>query len=175
MSLKLAASLPLALLLLALTLPAQAKEHGDNDRAAFGSDITVAEGESAGDIACAFCSIHVRGDVTGDVAAFWGSVVVEPGHTIAGDVAIAGGDLKLGEGATVNGDLAIVGGNAGIAEGASVHGHQSIITPPLGTLILLSPLIVLALLIWLIIYLVRRGRYRFPMYPQGQGVPPFGR
>lgn len=167
--------LALALLLVGFTFPAQAREHDDNDRAAFGSDITVAEGDSASDIACAFCSVHVRGEVTGDVAVFWGSVVVEPGHAIAGDVAIAAGDLNLGEGATVSGDVAMVGGDARISEGAAIHGDKAIIPPPLGTLILFSPLIVLVLLIWLSVYLIRRSRYRFPVYPHGHGVPPTGR
>ena len=32
----------------------------------FGNDIMVADGETAGDIACVFCSVHVHGDVRGD-------------------------------------------------------------------------------------------------------------
>jgi len=158
---------------LLLTLPAFAKgSHGDNDRTSFGSSIEVPEGESAADIACAFCSVHIRGEVTGDVAVFMGSVSVEPGHSISGDAAIAAGDLHLGEGSTVNGDVAIVGGDVKLADGAMIHGARSIIPPPLGTLILLSPLLILAGIIWLIVYLVRRSRYRFPAYPQGRGIQP---
>lgn len=160
-----------AALLVTLATPAFAKGSHGNDRASFGSDITIAEGESAGDVACAFCSIHVRGDVTGDVAVFMGSVNVEPGHAIAGDTAIAAGDLNLGEGSSVNGDLAILGGSANLADGAAVHGSRSVIPQPLGGLILLSPLLVLVGIIWLIVYMVRRSRYRFPMYPQGRGAP----
>ena len=48
-------------LLLASALPAFAK--GSEDRASVGSDITIAEGETAGDVACVFCSVHVHGDV----------------------------------------------------------------------------------------------------------------
>ena len=159
-----------ASLLAALTLPAFAK--GDNDRVAVGSEITVPEGQSVGDIACAFCSVHISGEVTGDVAVFMGSVTVDPGHSIAGDTAIVAGDLNLGDGSTVNGDVAIVAGNANLAEGASIHGSRAIIPPPLGTLILLSPFLVLGSIIWLIVYLVRRSRYRFPVYPQGRGIQP---
>jgi hypothetical protein len=155
-----------------LALPALAKGSHGNDRASFGSAIEIPEGESAGDIACAFCSVHVRGEVTGDVAVFMGSVTVEPGHAIAGDTAIAAGDLNLGEGSAVNGDVAIIGGDANLGEGAAIHGSRSIIPPPLGTLILLSPLLILTGIIWLIVYLVRRSRYRFPAYPQGRGVQP---
>lgn len=155
-----------------LALPALAKGSHGNDRASFGTTIEVPEGETAGDIACAFCSVHVRGEVTGDVAVFMGSVTVEPGHSIAGDTAIAAGDLNLGEGAAVNGDVAIVGGDAKLSDGATIHGSRSIIPPPMGTLILLSPLLMLAGIIWLIVYLVRRSRYRFPVYPQGRGIQP---
>lgn len=173
MPVKLPRCLFIAALLVTPALPASAKgHHNDNDRVSVGSSITVPEGESASDIACAFCSVHIQGEVTGDVAVFLGSVVVEPGHTIAGDTAIVGGDLKLGEGSSVNGDVAIVAGSANVAEGATIHGDRAIIPPPLGTLILLAPLMILAGIIWLIVYLVRRNRYRFPMYPQGRQVPP---
>jgi hypothetical protein len=162
-----------AALLLLLAAPAFAKgSHGENDRASFGSDITVAEGETVGDVACAFCSVHLRGDATGDVAVAFGSVTVEPGHSIGGDTAILSGDLNLGEGSTVNGDLAILAGSANLAEGAAIHGSRAVIPQPLGTLILLAPLLALAALIWLIVYLVRRRRYSFPVYPQGRGIQP---
>ncbi len=118
---------------------------------------------------CAFCSVHIRGEVTGDVAVFLGSVTVYPGHSIAGDTAIVAGDLNLGDGSTVNGDVAIVAGNANLAVGASVHGSRAIIPPPLGTLILLSPSLdsLAAASSGVIVYLVRRNRYRFPVYPSG--------
>ena len=162
-----------AALLLLLAVPGFAKgSHGGNDRASFGSDITVSEGETVGDVACAFCSVHLHGDVTGDVAVAFGSVTVEPGHSIAGDTAIVGGDLNLGEGSAVNGDLAVMAGNANLAEGAAIHGSRAVVPPPIGTLILLSPFLVLGGLIWLIVYLVRRRRYSFPVYPQGRGIPP---
>lgn len=159
------------ILLSFLTHPVLAKgSHSGNDRAAVGSSIVVPEGESVGDVACAFCSVEVHGQVTGDVAVFMGSVKVDSGQSIGGDTAIAGGDLKLGEGSTVNGDVAILGGEANLADGAAIHGSRSIIPPPLGTLILFSPLLILAGIIWLIVYLVRRSRYRFPLYPQGRGI-----
>jgi hypothetical protein len=146
--------------------------HGENDRASFGSDITVAEGETVGDVACAFCSVHLRGDVTGDVAVAFGSVTVEPGHSIAGDTAILEGDLNLGEGSSVNGDLAILAGGAHLTEGAAIHGSRAVVPQPIGTLILLAPFLLLGGLIWLIVYLVRRRRYHFPVYPQGRGIHP---
>jgi len=74
-----------AALIVLFTHSAFAKgRHSDNDRASFASDITVAEGETVGDVACAFCSVHVHGDVTGDIAVAFGSVTVDSGRTISG-------------------------------------------------------------------------------------------
>jgi hypothetical protein len=162
-----------ALLALTLTLTAFARHsHSSNDRASFGSDINIAEGETVGDVACAFCSVHIRGDVTGDVAVAFGSVTVAEGRTISGDTAILKGNLNLGEGSTLHGDLAIMAGSAHLADGATINGSRSVIPEPIGTLMLLAPFAVLIGIIWLIVYLVRRNRYRFPAYPQGRGIQP---
>jgi hypothetical protein len=154
-------------LLLASALPAFAK--GVDDRASVGNDITIAEGETAGDVACMFCSVHVHGDVRGDVAVLFGRIEVDPGHTISGDLAALGADLNLGEGATVGGDVAIAGGDANLAPGAMIHGSRTVLSNRMWLLLPFAPLLILIGLIWLIVHLVRRNRYRFPAYPQGRG------
>ena len=123
-----------------LSLPAYARS--SDDRASVGNDITIAEGETAGDVACLFCFVHVHGDVRGDVAVMFGKVEVDPGHTISGDVATLGADLNLGEGATVGGDVAIAAGDANLASGAMIHGSRMVLP---GRLWLLVPV----LLLWL--------------------------
>lgn len=159
------------LLAVALLLVASAPfAHASQDRASFGGDINIPEGESAGDIACAFCSVHVHGDVTGNVAVFMGSVTVDPLHSIAGDVAIFGGNLNLGNESEVGGDISIFGGNANLADDAVVRGGQSIFPGRFWLILPFLPLIILIAIIWLIVYLVRRNRYEFPAYPQGRGV-----
>src|SRR3954467_9345911 len=118
--------------LIFLAIPAFAKHsHGDNDRSSFGSNITISEGETVGDVACAFCSVHVRGEVTGDVAVAFGSITVEPGHTVAGDTAILLGDLNLKEGSSVNGDVAVMTGNTHLAEGAVIRGSRAVVPQPI--------------------------------------------
>jgi hypothetical protein len=154
-------------LLLASALPAFAK--GGDDRASVGNDITIAEGETAGDVACMFCSVHVHGDVRGDVAVLFGRIEVEPGHAISGDLAALGADLNLGEGATVGGDVAIAGGDANLAPGAMIHGSRTVLSNRMWLLLPFAPLLILIGVIWLIVHLVRRNRYRFPAYPQGRG------
>lgn len=161
-----------AALVLLLTPSAFAKRHNGNDRASFGSDITVAEGQTVGDVACAFCSVHLHGDVTGDVAVAFGSITVDPGRTVSGDTAVLQGNVNLGEGSTIHGDVAILGGEARLRDGSTIQGSQSIVPQPFGTLILLAPLLIFIGIIWLIVHLVRRNRYRFPVYPQGRGFQP---
>jgi len=150
-----------------LSLPAYARS--SDDRASVGNDITIAEGETAGDVACLFCFVHVHGDVRGDVAVMFGKVEVDPGHTISGDVATLGADLNLGEGATVGGDVAIAAGDANLASGAMIHGSRMVLPGRLWLLVPFAPLLILIGIIWLIVYIVRRNRYRYPVYPQGRG------
>jgi len=144
--------------------------YASQDRASFGGDINIPEGQSAGDIACAFCSVHVHGDVTGDVAVFMGSVTVDPLHSVAGDVAIFGGNLNLAHESEVGGDVAIAAGNANLADDAVIRGGRNIMPGRFWLILPFAPLIILIGIIWLIVYLVRRNRYQFPAYPQGRGV-----
>jgi hypothetical protein len=154
-------------LLLASALPAFAK--GSEDRASVGNDITIAEGETAGDVACLFCFVHVHGDVRGDVAVMFGRIEVDPGRTISGDVAALGADMNLGEAATVGGDVAIAAGDAKLAPGAMIHGSRMVLSNRMWLLLPFAPLLIFIGLIWLIVHLVRRNRYQFPAYPHGRG------
>jgi hypothetical protein len=140
------------------------------DRASFGNDITVSEGETAGDVACAFCSVRIHGNVKGDVAVLFGSVAIDSNQAISGDVAILGGDLKLAEDGRVGGDVAIAGGRAYLASDAMIHGSRAILPGRLWVLLPLAPLLILIGIIWLIVYLVRRNRYRYPVYPTSRGM-----
>src|SRR3981189_1692894 len=154
-------------LLFVSALPALAK--GTEDRASVGNDITIAEGETAGDVACVFCFVHVHGDVRGDVAVLFGKVEVDPGHKIGGDLAALGADVNLGEGAMVGGDVAIAAGDANLAPGAMIHGSRMVLPNRMWLLLPFAPLLILIGLIWLVVYFVRRNRYQFPAYPRGRG------
>jgi hypothetical protein len=153
--------------LFATTLPAFARS--DEGRASVGNNITVPEGETAGDIACVFCTVRVHGDIKGDVAVLFGKIDVDPGRTISGDLAAFGADLNLGPGATIGGDVALAAGDANLAPGAMVHGSSMVLPSRIWLLLPLAPFLILAGLIWLIVYIVRRNRYQFPAYPHGRG------
>jgi hypothetical protein len=99
----------------------------------------------------------------------FGRIDVDSGHTISGDLAALGADLNLGEGATVGGDVAVAGGDANLAPGAMIHGSRTVLSNRMWLLLPFAPLLILIGVIWLIVHLVRRNRYRFPAYPQGRG------
>ena len=166
--------LPAALLvLLASSGSAFAKGHSEgNDRVSFGSDITISEGESAGDIVCFFCSVKVHGDVGGDTVVFFGNLTVDSGRKIGGDVAIFGGDLNLSEEAVAGGDVSVIAGNANLAQNAVIHGSRTVMQGTFWLLVPFIPLLVLIGIIWLIVRLFRRNRYRYPVYPPGTSYPP---
>src|SRR6185312_1157468 len=66
-----------AVVLLYAVRPAMARSV--DDRVSLGGDITIAAGETGGDVVCVFCSIHIHGDTRGDVVAVLGSVTVDSG------------------------------------------------------------------------------------------------
>ena len=86
-------ALVFVVLLLGLSLPGVAQNA--EDRAEFGRNITVEQGQNAGDIACFNCSVYVRGNANGDIAVFAGRVVVE--GKVKGDVAVFWGNVRIEE------------------------------------------------------------------------------
>lgn len=152
------------LLLLASALlavqPAFAKHTGGGaDHVSIFSTIDIHEGESAGDIACAFCTVNLQGDVKGDVAVLFGTVHTDPDRSIDGDVALMFGTLILAENVHVRGDLAMFAGSSEIAPSATIGGDRAVLSGPIAVGILLALFLILAGIIWLIVYLVRRARY----------------
>ncbi|HWZ52828.1 MAG TPA: hypothetical protein VNW54_15320 [Granulicella sp.] len=130
-----------------------------------GQDIVVTEGVTAGNVACAFCSVRVHGDVAGNVAVAFGDLEVDAGRQISGNVALLGGEVRLREGSRVGGNVAIVG-RLREGDGAVVGGSRAV----LPSVVLWLPILLLAGLIWLVVSLVRRNRYG-PVYPPGYPRP----
>jgi hypothetical protein len=157
-----------AILLIFATTAAFARS--DDDRVSIGSNITVAEGENAGDIVCILCSVHVGGDVKGDVVVILGSLTVDANRSISRDTVVLGGDLNMKEDSTIGGDLSVVAGDSSLSTNATVHGSRTVLPGRFWLLVPFAPLLVLIGIIWLIVYLVRRNRYQFPVYPNGRGV-----
>ena len=147
-----------ALVLASLTLLWVPAARAAKDIAQVGQDIVIPEGEIAGDIACTFCSVHVHGNVKGDVAVVFGNLEVDPGHQVSGDVAVVGGHAVFGENSRIGGDVAVIG-KLHQGDDATIGGSRAVVP----AIILLVPFLILAGLIWLIVFLVQRSRR--PPYP----------
>ncbi len=135
----------------------------DRDRFQTNRDIRIEEGESARDLGCLNCSIYVRGEVTGDIAALHGNVVLAEGAKVGGDIASMLGDIRIEENASVGGDVAALGGQVKREPHSEVHGDVA----SLGgggwiTLIFVMPLMVVGGIIALIVWLVQRSRRPTP-------------
>jgi hypothetical protein len=108
------------LLLLAFwLLPATAR--AQNDRVRVGKDIVIKEDETAQDVVCIGCNIHVLGAVAQDAVAVGGNIDVE--GAVGQDVVTVGGTLRLRSSAAVGQDAVAVGGKVEREEGASVGGE----------------------------------------------------
>lgn len=138
------------------------------ERSAAFSDIVIKQGETAEKIACFMCTVYVHGTVDGKIAVSLGSVVVD--GTVDGKVAIFGGDLKVRNGGVVDGEVAIAGGKAITDSGGTLGARvKSTSAAPIAAVVIgifAVPILLLALVIWFIVWLVRRGQQpRFPYPP----------
>ena len=141
------AALGLAGVLMA-SQPMHAESDKDGDRSSVGGDIVIQKGETARNVACVACSVYVHGVVDGKVAVVMGDVVVD---------------------GVVNEKVAIVMGGTEV-DGGTVEGRS--VNVPKGPIVLalLFPFLMLALLIWFIVWIVRRSRS--PRYPYPPPPPP---
>jgi hypothetical protein len=143
--------------------------HASNDRVAFGKDIVISEGESAGSIVCILCSVKLQGNA-GDIVTILGSVTTEGSREISGDMVTLGGDVSLTDNSSLRGDIVVVGGDLNLSSDASIHGDREIFPGRAWLFLPFAPLLILIGVVWLAIWLVRRNQYRFPMYPYGRGL-----
>jgi len=141
-----------------------------SDQVSFGKDIVVNDGEAASDLVCIACNVIVHGNVVGDVVTVLGGVKLEDGHGIVGDLVSVGGDVTLNGSASVQGDLVVVGGDLNLSPDAEVHGDREVMPGRAWLLLPLAPFVILIGIVWLAVWLVRRNRYQFPMYPYGRGL-----
>jgi hypothetical protein len=139
------------------TTAAFAKDHPSYTQV--GRNINVVPSDKVGDLTCFGCSIHIRGEVAGDVTAFGGSVTVEDQAQVAGDVSIFGGDARLEREVRVAGDVSVFGGQihrdpqAAITGDVTSFGGHGWLLP-----ILLTPIVLLGLLVALIVWIIQRTR-----------------
>ena len=150
-----------ALLVLALL---RAGDHRDGSgRVALFSTINVGEGQTAGGVTCAFCTVNLQGDVKGDVVVLFGTLSADADRTISGDVAVLFSTLRLGENDRVGGDLAAALSTTDIPESARIGGDRAVLSSSLGLTMVAGPLLILAGIIGMVVFYVRRSRYTYPV------------
>jgi hypothetical protein len=150
----------LCCVLVALSGAAFADSSG-RDRTQFGHDITVAPGETVNEVTCFGCSVRIRGHVTTDVTTFGGSVIVEDEGSIGTDVTTFGGNLRLDKGVKVGHDVTIFGGRLQRDSEASIGGDVTTFAGSFWMILIFAlPILILAGLIALIIWIVRLATRR---------------
>lgn len=149
---------PLLLLLIVIATPlAFAKPNSEITQ--FGHGIVVTAGQKTADLTCIACSIHVAGDVAGDVTTIAGDIVVEEGASVAGDVTSIGGVVRIASGTKVAGDLTALGGKVSKDPGAEVAGDVTALVGPVWLALIFGlPLLLLAGIVALIVWLLQKRR-----------------
>jgi hypothetical protein len=148
----------LLLLLTLITAPfALAKPNPEITQ--FGHAIVVAPRQKTSDLTCIACSIHVGGDVAGDVTTIAGDIVVEEGASVAGDVTSIGGAVRIASGTKVAGDLTALGGKISRDPSAQVAGDVTALVGPVWLALIFGlPLFLLAGIIALVVWLLQKRR-----------------
>lgn len=125
----------------------------------FGHDVRVGEDQKVDEVTCFGCTVYVRGQVAGDITTFVGNIVVEGNGQVAGEVTTFLGDLRLDNGTKVAGDVTVFGGNIRRPPTAMIAGDITVFRARTWAyLVLLSPFLVFAGIIALIVWLVQRNR-----------------
>jgi len=142
--------------LVILASPFSAFADDNHDRTQVGQSISIGPGETISEATCFGCSVRVRGQVTGDVTTFGGSIIVEGMGQIGGDATTFGGDIRLDKEVKVNGDVTVFGGRVRRDPAATVGGDiNNMGGPGWIVLIFVIPLFFLGLFVALIVWLVR--------------------
>ncbi len=137
----------LAMLALALSLPALAQQSSGRDAVQFGQKIIVHADDRARDLVCFLCSAQIDGSAR-DIVVFFGDLNVT-GEV--NDVVVFGGDAIVAPNGSLH-DLVVMGGRLRADPNAVLRGNH-VVFPPI---ILLVPLLVFAGISFLIVMLIRR-------------------
>jgi len=141
---------------------------GNSDRFQTNRDIHVETNDNPNDVTCFRCSIYVRGEVRGDVTALGGNIVLESGAQVHGDTTSIMGDIQLGADTNADRDVTAVGGavrrdSQAVDKGdvTALEGQGWLALVFLVPLVMLGGL--LALIVWLVLWLVRRTNQNVPV------------
>ena len=141
---------------------------GNADRFQANHDIYVETNDNPNDVTCFRCSIYVRGEVRGDVTVIGGNIVLENGAQVHGDTTSIMGDIHLAADTNADRDVTAVGGAVRRDSQATVKGDVTALEGQGWlALIFVVPLVLLggllALIVWLVLWLVRRTNQNVPV------------
>jgi hypothetical protein len=155
--------LPLFAVLLLVCVVPYAIAKNNSEYTQFGHDIRIGANQKTNDLTCINCSIYVHGQVAGDVTAIHGNVVIDGEASVAGDVTAVLGDVRVDKGTKIAGDLTAVGGKVSRQPEATVAGDvTSLEGRSWFWLILGFPVVLIAGIIALIVWLVQRSKTPTP-------------
>ena len=112
--------LALLLLVLACSASAIAQPDASQNRLRVLRDIIVENGETAGDVQCLMCSVHVHGHVTGDIVTLGGAIFIE--GKVDGDVIAVGGRIESNSNSRISGEAVALGGYITLQPNSSIGG-----------------------------------------------------
>lgn len=157
--------------------------HAEQDTVQFFRDINITADIPVHDAVCFFCSVHADGEVRGDIVVFFGNVRLNGmahhdvvnffGHVSAADHASIGGDLvtifggiRMGNDVSVGKDVVCLFGSVRAPSSTHVNGDRVGISE----MVLMIPLIIIALIVFMISNVVRNHRRR--QFMAGYPFPP---
>jgi hypothetical protein len=159
---------PRFMILALLVLTASFSLAENHDRFQSNHDIRIDISDKANDVTCMNCSIYVAGEVAGDVTAIDGNVILEDGAQVHGDTTAILGNVRLGANSSADRDVTAVVGSIQRDSQATVKGDVTALDGGKWLfLIVVLPLAfiggVIALVVSLIVWLVRRSGQRIPV------------
>jgi hypothetical protein len=100
--------------------PAQITPNHDRLKAL--KNIDIETGETASDVQCFMCNVHVRGHVTGDIVTFGGSIFVD--GRVDGDAVAFGGRIESNSNSKIFGDAVAIGGYISRQDNSAIVGDS---------------------------------------------------
>jgi hypothetical protein len=108
--------------ILCVSTLAQTRIPPNHDRLKALRSIVIESGDTASDVQCFLCNVHVRGHVTGDVVTFGGSIFVD--GRVDGDAVAFGGRIESNSNSKIFGDAVAIGGYISRQENSAIVGKS---------------------------------------------------
>jgi hypothetical protein len=113
--------LALLLFIAAFSVTAVAQPDPSQNRLKVLRDVTVESGETADDVQCFMCSVHVHGHVTGDIVTLGGGIFID--GKVDGDVIAVGGRIEVNSNSRISGEAVALGGYITLQPNSSIGGN----------------------------------------------------